>query len=71
MSELWRSFFKDLFLILCRDRDVCSLEYSAYRGQKRATNPLKLELQAVGSQPILVLGTKLGNSTSGISALNH
>lgn len=71
MSELWRSFFKDLFLILCRDRDVCSLEYSAYRGQKGATNSLKLELQAVGSQPILVLGTKLGNSTSGISALDH
>lgn len=63
--------FKNLFLILCRGRDVCSLEYSACRSQKEATNFLKLELQAVGIQPTLVVRTKLGNSASGISALNH
>lgn len=60
--------FKNLFLILCRGRDVCSLEYSACRSQKEPTN---LELQAVGIQPTLVVRTKLGNSASGISALNH
>lgn len=53
--------FKFSFLIMC----ICgggvtwisASEYRCYRAQKRALDPLRLELQAVGSCLLLVLET--------------
>lgn len=44
---------------------------SAYGGQKRELDPLELELYMVISQPVWVLGTKLGTSVRAICTLIH
>lgn len=58
------TYFKDfkfsfLIMYICGGGVVWiyASEYGCHRGQKRALDPLRLELQAVGSHLLLVLGT--------------
>ena len=45
---------------------------SAYKGQRKMSHPLELELQAVMNHPVwAVLGTDLGSSARTASILNH
>lgn len=51
---------KDLILIVCiREWGICTREYSAHGVQKKALNPLRLELQTAVSYPAWALETGL------------
>lgn len=52
-----------------RDADRQS-DTDAYQGQKRVLDPLELELQAVMSCPVWVLGTELGSLARAASNLS-
>jgi len=43
----------------------------AYRDQKRALDTLELDLQAVVSHPVWMLGTELGYTARTVSTLYH
>lgn len=60
--------FFTMFMCLCV---VLVRECIVYRGQKRASDSLELELQAIISNPTCVLGPKHGSSARTATALNH
>lgn len=49
---------------------LCYPHVGTLRGQKRVCDALELELQAVVSYPVWVLGTKLESSGRALRALN-
>lgn len=61
--------FKVSFLIMCMC--VCEHVYSAHRGQKKASAPLELELQAVPSCPKKMFGIKHGSYGKAMYVLNY
>ena len=55
---------------MCAFVNVCHMSADTCRGQKRASEPLELELQMVVSFLMWVLGTELKSSGQAGSALN-
>ena len=70
MRHRFEPNFLDHFVCVCERACVCACTcgHSAYRGQKRASDPLELELelelQVVVRSLTQVLGTELRSSTS-------
>ena len=59
-----------LFMYVCIFVSVCLVFVDAHRGQKRVSDLLELELQAVVNSPLWVLGTELWSSARAANVLD-